>query len=31
VNKNIDENFLTETASLFTVVAGLSIRRPGDK
>ncbi len=31
VNKNIDNNFLAESASLFTVVAGLSIRRPGDK
>lgn len=31
VNKNIDKNFLAESASLFTVAAGLSIRRPGDK
>jgi type IV pilus assembly protein PilM len=31
VNKNIDKNFLAESASLFAVVAGLSIRRPGDK
>jgi type IV pilus assembly protein PilM len=31
INKNIDKNFLAETGSLFTVAAGLSIRRPGDK
>jgi type IV pilus assembly protein PilM len=28
---NIDKNFVTESGSLFTVAAGLSIRRPGDK
>ncbi|MGH7873341.1 MAG: type IV pilus assembly protein PilM [Candidatus Binatia bacterium] len=31
VHKNIDKNFLSESASLFAVAAGLSIRRPGDK
>ena len=31
INKNIDKNFLAESASLFAVAAGLSIRRPGDK
>jgi len=31
VSKDIDRSFLAESASLFAVAAGLSIRRPGDK
>ena len=31
VSKNIDRNYLLESAPLFAVGAGLSIRRPGDK
>jgi type IV pilus assembly protein PilM len=31
VDKNIDRTFLTDSAPLFAVGAGLSIRRPGDK
>jgi type IV pilus assembly protein PilM len=31
LNQNIDRNFVAESGSLFTVAAGLSIRRPGDK
>jgi type IV pilus assembly protein PilM len=30
LDKNIDKHFLAESASLFAVAAGLSIRRPGD-
>jgi type IV pilus assembly protein PilM len=31
VNKNIDKSYLGDSAPLFVVGAGLSIRRPGDK
>jgi type IV pilus assembly protein PilM len=31
VNKSIDRTYLANTAPLFAVAAGLSIRRPGDK
>jgi type IV pilus assembly protein PilM len=31
INNKIDKNFLAESGSLFTVAAGLSIRRPGDR
>ena len=31
VSKHIDRNYLTESAPLFAVGAGLAIRRPGDK
>ena len=31
VNKNIDKSYLANSAPLFAVGAGLSIRRPGDK
>jgi type IV pilus assembly protein PilM len=31
VSKNIDRTYLMESAPIFTVGAGLSIRRPGDK
>lgn len=31
IGKNIDRNYLVESAPLFAVGAGLSIRRPGDK
>ncbi len=31
LGKNIDKSFLAESAPLFAVAAGLSIRRPGDK
>jgi Tfp pilus assembly PilM family ATPase len=31
VNKNIDRDYLVESAPYFAVGAGLSIRRPADK
>ena len=31
VNKNIDREYLMETAPIFAIGAGLSIRRPGDR